>query len=110
MGVQSNLDGWLSESYSSLLSTAFFGNPIFFVKGLAYPGLEDTTWDVIMHTSYSAELYPVELETALDTLEAAIDNGNFTESELGWTKLLQLYLVTPIDDRNELPRTPADMQ
>ena len=110
MGVQSNMDGWLSESYSSLLSTAFFGNPIFFVKGLAYPGLEDTTWDVIMHTSYSAELYPVELETALDTLEAAIDNGNFTESELGWTKLLQLYLVTPIDDRNELPQVPADMQ
>ena len=110
LGVQSNLDGWLSESYSSLLSTAFFGNPAVFARGLAYPGLEDTMRDVMMHTAYSAELYPVELEAALDTLDAAIESGGFTEAEAGWAKLLRLYLVTPIDDRNELPRTPADMQ
>ena len=67
-------------------------------------------WNVIMKIAYSAELYPVELETALDTLDAAIDDGSFTEPQLDWAKLLRLYLVTPIDDRNELPRTPADMQ
>ena len=66
--------------------------------------------DVMMHTAYSAELYPVELEAALDTLDAAIESGGFTEAEADWAKLLRLYLVTPIDDRNELPRTPADMQ
>ena len=110
MGVQSNLDGWLSESYSSLLSTAFFGNPTVFAKGLAYPGLEDTKWDVMMHTAYIAELYPAELETALDSLDTTIESGGFTEAEAGWAKLLRLYLVTPIDNRNELPRTPAELQ
>ena len=110
MGVQSNLDGWLSESYSSLLSDAFFGNPTAFVKGLAYPGLEDTMWEVMMHTAYSAELYPVELQTARDALDAAIESGSFTEVQLGWARLLRLYLVTPIDHRSELPRTPDDMQ
>ena len=110
LGVQSNLDGWLSESYSSLLSTAFFGNPTVFAKGLAYPGLEDTKWDVMMHTAYIAELYPAELETALDTLDTTIESGGFTEAEAGWAKLLRLYLVTPIDNRNELPRTPAELQ
>ena len=110
MGVQSNLDGWLSESYSSLLSTAFFANPIIFAKGLAYPGLEDTMWNVIMKTSYSAELYPLELKTALNTLEAAIDSGGFTEAELGWAKLLRLYFITPIDHRSELPRMPEGLQ
>ena len=106
LGVQSNLDGWLSESYSSLLSTAFFGNPAVFARGLAYPGLEDTMREVMMHTAYSAELYPAELEAALDTLDAAIESGGFTAAEADWAKLLRLYLVTPIDDRNELPRTP----
>ena len=110
MGVQSNLDGWLSESYSSLLSDAFFGNPIFFVKGLAYPGLEDTMREVMMHTAYSAELYPAELQTALDALDAGIESGSFTGVQLGWAKLLHLYLVTPIDHRYELPRTPDNMQ
>ena len=57
-----------------------------------------------------AELYPAELEAALDTLDAAIESGRFTEAEADWARLLRLYLVTPIDDRNELPRTPADMQ
>ena len=106
LGIQSNLDGWLSESYSSLLSTAFFGNPAVFARGLAYPGLEDTMREVMMHTAYSAELYPAELEAALDTLDAAIESGGFTAAEADWAKLLRLYLVTPIDDRNELPRTP----
>lgn len=110
MGVQSNLDGWLSESYSSLLSTAFFADPIVFVKGLAYPGLEDTMWHVVMDTAYSAELYPAEMQTALDALEAAMDSGALTEAELGWAKLLRLYLITPIDHRSELPRTPAELQ
>ena len=110
MGVQSNLDGWLSESYSSLLSTAFFADPIVFVKGLAYPGLEDTMWHVVMDTAYSAELYPAEMQTALDALEAAMDSGALTEAELGWAKLLRLYLITSIDHRSELPRTPAELQ
>lgn len=103
------MDGWLTESYAHLLSTAFFKTPLVFVKGLAHDGLEDTMHDAVDLTAYDADLYPVELETALDTLDAAIDGGAFTETELGWAELLRLYLTTPIDDRNELPRTPAEL-
>ena len=60
-------------------------------------------------TAYDAELYPVELEAALDTLDAALSNGSFTEAEQGWAKLLCLYLTTPIDQRSELPRSPAEV-
>ena len=52
----------------------------------------------------------MELKTALDTLESAMDSGSFTESELGWAKLLRLYLTTPISNRNELPKSPSEME
>lgn len=103
------LDGAYTDMYCHLLSTAFFRNPIAFAKGLAYDGLGDIMYHAIRFTAYDAELYPTELKTALDTLEAAIDSGGFTEAEADWAKLLRLYLITPIDDRNELPQTPADM-
>lgn len=109
MGVQSNLDGWLSESYAHLLSTAFFGNPIAFVKGLAYDGLEDIMHDAVHLTAYDAELYPMELQTALDTLDVALDGETFTEAEAGWARLLRLYLTTGIDEQYKLPKTPAEM-
>ena len=105
LGVQSNLDGWLTDSYAHLLSTAFFSDPAAFAKNLAYPGLEEAMYDVVDLTAYDAELYPSELETAL----SALAEGTFTEEEAGWAKLLRLYLVTPIDERSELPRTPADL-
>lgn len=110
MGVQSNLDGWLADSYSSLLSGAFFGDPTSFVKGLAYPSLEDTMLEVIHLTAYDADWHPVELEAALETLDNALNGGQFTEAEAGWARLLRLYLITPIDERNELPKTPAELQ
>ena len=104
------LDGAYTDMYCHLLSTAFFGNPIVFAKGLACDGVEDTMYQAIHFTAYDAELYPVELKTALDTLEAAMDSGSFTESELGWAKLLRLYLTTPISNRNELPKSPSEME
>lgn len=110
MGVQSNLDGWLADSYSGLLSTALFENPVAFVQGLAYEGLEETMSDVVWFTAYDAELYPVELQTALDTLDAALADGSLTEAEQGWAKLLRLYLTTPIDEHSELPKTPEEME
>ena len=42
MGVQSNLDGWLTEDYANLLSTAFFGDPVAFARKLTTDSLEDT--------------------------------------------------------------------
>lgn len=107
MGVQSNLDGWLADSYSGLLSAALFENPVAFVRGLAHEGLAETMSDVVWLTAYDAELYPLELQTALDTLDAALADGSLTQTEQGWAKLLRLYLTTPIDEHSELPKTPA---
>lgn len=59
-------------------------------------------------SAYDAELYPVELRSALDTLDAALADGSLTEAEQGWAKLLRLYLTTPIDDHSALPSTPAE--
>lgn len=110
MGVQSNLDGWLTESYANLLSTAFFGAPVEFAKKLATDTLEDTMYEVIRLTAYDAELYPVELRTALETLDTTLNSGAFTEVQQDWARLLRLYLTTPIGQRDELPQTPAELQ
>lgn len=104
------LDGASTDMYCHLLSTAFFRNPIVFAKGLACDSVEDIMYQAIRFTAYDAELYPVEFQNALGTLDAAISSGGFTETELDWAKLLRLYLVTPIDERNELPKTPAELE
>ena len=109
MGVQSNLDGWLTDSYAGLLSTAFFGDPVTFAKNLVTDSLEDTMYQVIRLTAYDAELYPAEQEEALLILDTALADGSFTEDEARWARLLELYLSTPINDRSELPRTPAEL-
>jgi hypothetical protein len=109
MGCTANgLDGAYAEMYCSLLSTAFFEDPIAFVRGLSCDGVSGTMYQAIRFTAYDAALHPAELQTALDTLNAAIGSGEFTEEELDWAKLLRLYLIAPIDSQNELPNTPAE--
>ena len=109
MGVQSNLDGWLADSYAGLLSAAFFGDPVTFAKNLNTDSLEDTMYQVIRLTAYDAELYPAEQEKALLILDAALADGSLTEDEAGWVRLLELYLTTPVDGRSQLPRTPSEL-
>ena len=104
------LDGAYTEMYCHLLSQAFFENPASFAKGLACDGAEAVMSRAVRLTAYDAELYPAELKNALSTLDAAISSGMFSDAELGWAKLLRLYLITPINDRNELPETPAGLQ
>jgi hypothetical protein len=111
MGCTANgLDGAYTEMYCCLLSTAFFEDPIAFVQGLACDGVSDTMYQAIRFTAYDADLHPAELQTALDTLNAAIGSGDFTTEELDWAKLLRLYLIAPIDSRNELPNTLAELR
>ena len=43
------------------------------------------------------------------TLERYLDTSVFTDSARSWAELLQLYLVTPINERSELPHTPAGL-
>ena len=33
----------------------------------------------------------------------------FTDAERGWAELLRLYLATPINERNQLPDSPAGL-
>lgn len=104
------LDGAYTDAYCHVLSRAFFYDPVTFAKVLAIDGLDaEVNRKAIKDTAYDAELYPVELETALDTLDGAMDSGTFTETELGWARLLRLYLTTPIGSRSGLPKTPAEL-
>lgn len=103
------LDGAYTDLYCHLLSTAFFQNPAAFAKRLACDSTESTMIQAIRFTAYDADLYPVELETALDTLDSAIASGAFTKAELGWAELLRLYLITPVSDRSQLPDSPAGL-
>lgn len=104
------LDGAYSERYSEVLARAFFGDPVVFAKALDTDDADDATkHQVLSSTAYAADLYPAELSSALDTLERYLDTSVFTDSARGWAELLQLYLVTPINERSELPRTPAGL-
>lgn len=101
------LDGAYTDSYCAILSRALFYDPVSFAKALATDGVdEDVKWQAIRFTAYDAELYPVELDAAVNALDSAIDGGVFTEEQRGWAKLLRLYLLTPIDERVSLPTTP----
>ena len=71
--------------------------------------MSEDIYHVLSLTAYDADLYPSDLKTALDTLDAQMDAGVFTDEEQGWAELLRLYLVTPIDQRKELPRTPEGL-
>ena len=107
--LAAGLDGAYAESYSHVLSHALFSDPVTFAQALALSGTEDAVKaQAIKHTAYDAELYPGELETALDTLNEAIGSGTLTEKEQGWAELLRLYLVTPLEERGELPVSPAE--
>ncbi len=102
------LDGAYTESYCYSRSRTRFYDPVTFVKALATDGVdEEVKWEAIRFTAYDAELYPVELDAAVNAIDSAIDGGAFTEEQEGWAKLLRLYLLTPIDERVNLPRTPA---
>ena len=102
------LDGAYSERYADLLARALFSDTVVFARALATEGVaEETKWHVLLNTAYGADLYPAELNTALNTLDGY--RNVFTDEERGWARLLELYLTTPINDRSELPRTPAEL-
>ena len=108
--LAAGLDGAYAESYSHVLSHALFSDPVTFAQALALSGTEDAVKaQAVRHTAYDAELYPGEPETALDTLNEAIDSGTLTEKEQGWAELLRLYLVTPLEERGTLPVLPAEL-
>ncbi len=81
-----------------------------FAKSLATDGVDEVVKSSALHsTAYGADLYPSDLENALDTLDAALDGGAFTDAERGWAELLRLYLTTPLEGRGDLPASPAEL-
>ena len=104
------LDGAYTDAYCQLLSRVLFYDPAGFAKNLALegPAEEEKLW-VLRHTAYDAEWHPVELEAALKTLDDTLNGGQLTEAEAGWAKLLRFYLTTPIDRRNDLPKSPSEL-
>lgn len=104
------LDGAYTEGYCRILSCALFSDPVTFVKSLATDGVDEVVKSSALHsTAYGADLYPSDLENALDTLDAALADNTFTDTERGWAKLLRLYLATPVNERYQLPDSPAEL-
>lgn len=104
------LDGAYTDAYCELLSYVLFYDPVRFSKNLALEGpTEEERIQILRHTAYDAEWHPVELKTALETLDDALNGGQLTEAEAGWTKLLRLYLTASVDERNDLPRSPSEL-
>ena len=103
------LDGAYTEAYCGLLSHIFFYDPAAFTKSLSSGSLpEDTKLLVIRFTAYGAELYEADLQAALSALDSALQTGQLTQEQSGWARLLRLYLTTPTEQRNDLPRTPEE--
>ena len=103
------LDGAYTEGYCRILSQALFSDPVTFSKSLATDGVDEVVKSSTLHfTAYDADLYPADLENALDTLDAALADNTFTDQERGWAELLRLYLVTLINERHQLPDSPEE--
>lgn len=104
------LDGAYTEGYCHILSRALFSDPVTFSKSLATDGVDEAAKSSALHlTAYDADLYPADLKKALDTLDAALADNTFTDTERGWAKLLRLYLATPVNERYQLPDSPAEL-
>ena len=102
------LDGAYAERYADLLARALFSDPVVFARALATEGVDaQTKCLAISNTAYGADLYPAELNTALNTLDGYM--SVFTDAERGWAELLRLYLATPINERYQLPDSPAGL-
>lgn len=104
------LDGAYTDGYCRILSRALFSDPVTFSKSLATDGVDEAVKSSALHlTAYDADLYPADLENALATLDAALADNSFTDAERGWAELLRLYLATPVNERRQLPDSPAGL-
>ena len=104
------IDGAYADAYSGLLSWVFFYDPVAFAKNLAIGYLSEEQISCVLHqTAYDAEWHETDLQVALETLDSALQTGQFTNEEAGWARLLRLYLATPLEERYKLPKTPEGL-
>lgn len=104
------LDGAYTDMYAHLLSAALFQDPISFVKGLAYQGVEETMSHAVFFAAYDAIWYKTDCSKTVEILEEALSSGSFTDPQASWSRLLLLYLTAGTEDGafDDLPRTPAE--
>lgn len=103
LGCRSNLDGWLSEDYSTALAAAFFREPLLFAQLLASEESDlETGKRIVGSTAYGADAYPEQKSAAV----AAIRESNLstlTEMEHLWAEYLIAYLEAPLEEGSFLP-------
>lgn len=108
------LDGAYAEGFSHVLTQSFFFDPVAFARNLSAHVLDDAKrWSVIIGVAYDSPWYELQHMQAVKTLEAALLDGTLTEAELGWARLLHLYLTTESKNGSldeSLPRTPAELE
>lgn len=108
------IDGAYAEDYCYLLSRALFSDPVAYAKALARSTADDEAVQTLIMggTTYGADYYPADCETAVSALDAAINANALTAEETGWAKLLRYYLVTPSEDGSfaDYPKTPAELE
>ena len=104
------LDGAYTDMYAHLLSAALFQDPIAFVKGLAYQGMEETMSHAVSLAAYDAIWYETDCSKTAEILEEALSSGSFTDPQASWSRLLLLYLTAGTEDGAfaDLPRTPTE--
>lgn len=107
------IDGAYAEDYCYLLSRALFSDPVAYAKALARSTADDEAVQtlIMVGTAYGADYYPADCETAVSTLDAAINANALTAEETGWAKLLRYYLANPNDGYYaDYPKTPAELE
>lgn len=83
------LDGAFTDMYCHVLSRALFYDPVEFARQLAVDGIPEETMDLaITLTAYDAYYFPVETETAVNTLQKTLDNHGFTDLQAQWAQRL----------------------
>lgn len=96
----SDLDGWLADSYSSVLAEAFFRDPIRYAALLASPGhTAESARRAVSSVAYGSDLYPDQEAAAIKTLKDA----SLNRQERIWADYLIAYMETPLGEGYLLP-------
>lgn len=91
----SGLDGAYTDMYCHVLSRALFYDPVEFSKQLATDSIPEETMELaISFAAYDADYYPVEKETAVKTIEEALEKGRFTGAQALWAQRLVTALTS----------------
>lgn len=88
----SDLDGWLADSYCSVLAEAFFRDPVRYAALLAHPDhTAESARRAVSSAAYGSDLYPDQEAAAIEILKEASLIGQ----ERIWADYLIAYMEAP---------------